>query len=138
MKHSSIRNHYSLPTTMIFAKKILTENSKIRTQSKCHRDTMAACHTQQSKQTKNIIIYLKQFLVSRFGKDYRQHKEPVNQIYTYCYTTISNMVITMCNFVVIMSINENYRGWVNLFMCSTIIYELLYFASYKIYKVCSD
>lgn len=123
MKHSSIRNHYSLPIMMIFAKKILTENSKIRI---------------QNRQIKNIIIYLKQFLVSRFGKDYRWHKEPVNQIYTYCYTTISSMVITMCNFVVMMSINENYKGCVNLFMCSTIIYELLYFASYKIYRVCSD
>ena len=138
MKHSSIRNHNSLPIMMIFVKKILTEDSKIRIQSKCHRDTIAACHTQQNKQTKNIIIYLKQFLVLRFGKDYHWHKEPVNQIYTYCYTTISNMAMTMCNFAVIANINENYRGWVNLFMCSTIIYELLYFASYKIYRVCSD
>lgn len=124
MKHSSIRNHYSLPITMMFA----TENNKI--QSKCF--------TQRSKWTKNIIIYSKQFLVSRFGKDYRWHKEPVNQIYTYCYTTINNMVMTMCNFVVIVNINENYKERVNLFMCSTTIYELLYFASYKIYRVCRN
>lgn len=80
---------------MMFAKKIYTTLRVIR---------------QLNKWIKSIIIYLKQFSVSLFGKDYRWRNEPVNQIYIYWCIITHCMVITMCNFVMMVSINENCRG----------------------------